>query len=268
VAASTHCIWCFLEIMKAVLLVPLVACTTLGPMPATTGVSALPAGKPGVEVQAAAVPGFLLSDAAHKPKGQPLNQLAGLVDLDRWLLKGVIVGMHSYGDAPDRNFEPYLGYRHREGRASFMGLAYGTKATAEEYGASYEAKRIGGEIAADAILDQPRTWLTLHAQLGVSATYMKATGRYCIDADGVAIDCDENGPNTFADGKLHGTYGAAMVTIAADLGRLPSQFFHEARLSITYAVGSMPRVRNGTQQSADVYQTYGLALTVGFGARD
>ena len=34
------------------------ACTTLGPMPATTGVAAVPSGRPGFELQGGFAPGY------------------------------------------------------------------------------------------------------------------------------------------------------------------------------------------------------------------
>ena len=254
--------------MKVGFLFAICACTSLGPMPATTGVSALPAGRPGAEAQVGVMPGFRLSDAAHEAKANGIAQLSALVDLDRLLLPGLIFGARVYGPDHDTYVEPYLGYRRRFDRVSLAGVAFGTKGSAEQYGASYKATRAGGELAADVIVVQPVRWLTFHVQGAASATYIKASGRYCVDAEGVATDCSENGPNTFVDGRLHGTYVAGTVTIAADVGRIPSQIFHEVRVAFLMAAGSMPRVRNGEQQSANGYAAAGLTLTVGFGAKD
>ena len=57
---------------------------------------AIPAGRPGVEAQVGAVPGFMLSDSAqHEAHGTPLAELAALVDLDRWLdVPGLVVATH------------------------------------------------------------------------------------------------------------------------------------------------------------------------------
>jgi hypothetical protein len=41
-------------------------CTTLGPMPITTAQTPLPSPRPGVEVGAAVVPGYYLSDSVQK----------------------------------------------------------------------------------------------------------------------------------------------------------------------------------------------------------
>ena len=49
--------------MRHLLLIVVVVsgCTTLGPMPATTGVAAIPSGRPGVEAQIGVVPSYHLS---------------------------------------------------------------------------------------------------------------------------------------------------------------------------------------------------------------
>ena len=135
-------------------LISLVGCTALGPMPATTGVSAVPAGRPGGEIQGSLTPMFRLSEAtrAEDPHGQMVAQLAGLFEPDRWLgMPGLIAGVRVFGEEGDIGVEPMLGYRHRLGRLSLAGLAFGTTMSAAENGASYEATRLGGEVALDAV---------------------------------------------------------------------------------------------------------------------
>jgi len=65
-------------------LLALCGCYSLGPVASTTAVSAVPAGRPGIEAQAGFVPGFKLSDGAqHSARGEGMGELAALVDLDR-----------------------------------------------------------------------------------------------------------------------------------------------------------------------------------------
>src|SRR4029079_4754023 len=59
--------------------------TTLGPVPSTTGVSAIPAGKPGAEAQLGAVPSFYLSSSASTPHGAGTGQAAVLLEPDRFV---------------------------------------------------------------------------------------------------------------------------------------------------------------------------------------
>src|SRR5262249_46264781 len=89
-------------------------CTTLGPMPATTGVASLPAGRASLEVQAAAVPGYYLSSAVQKdPKGAAISQAALLVEPDSIIhVPGLVVGARYVGDSSKGGYpEPMLGYR-------------------------------------------------------------------------------------------------------------------------------------------------------------
>src|SRR5262249_12938534 len=86
------------------------ACTTLGPMPATTAISAVRAGRPDVPAQTAILPGWFLSDSASQsPQSQAVGQLSVLVEPDRLLdLPGLIVGARSFGQSHDDSvLEPY-----------------------------------------------------------------------------------------------------------------------------------------------------------------
>ena len=63
------------------LLLFLAACTTLGPMPATTGISAVPAARPGMEAQAGFVPAYFLSTSVQdEAQGTVTSQLSALVE--------------------------------------------------------------------------------------------------------------------------------------------------------------------------------------------
>ncbi len=69
-------------------------CTTLGPMPATTAVSAVPAGRPDAEFQLAAVPGYYLSSSVRQaPTGAGISHLSMLVEPDKLIgVPGLIIG--------------------------------------------------------------------------------------------------------------------------------------------------------------------------------
>src|SRR5665647_2343303 len=74
---------------------------SLGPIAATTGVSALPAERPGGEVQAAVMPVFFLSDATQQDKAPPRAdpQLSALFEPDRLFgTKGLILGLRTWGE--------------------------------------------------------------------------------------------------------------------------------------------------------------------------
>src|SRR5262245_39820513 len=131
------------------------ACTTLGPMPATTGARYAPAARPDITLSAAAVPGYFLSSAVQKDaKGAPIGQASVMVEPDRWVdLPGAVVGGRYVGKSDQGGYpEPMLGYRaylDGEKRLALGGLAYGTRGSGESERASYEAWRVGGEIGSD-----------------------------------------------------------------------------------------------------------------------
>ncbi|MGE0546578.1 MAG: hypothetical protein AB7O24_11235 [Kofleriaceae bacterium] len=255
--------------MKVVLLLGVCACTSFGPMPTTTGLSAVPTGRPGGEIQGALIPSFRLSDAAsgNDRNNQQFPQLAALFEPDRWLkAPGLALGGRVWGKKADVGVEPLVGYRTRlGGRISIAGMGFGTRLSSERYGAKYAATRIGGELAVDAMVWAPLTWLSIHTQAAVAATYVSATGHYCIDDVGNGIDCSEAGPNTFVDGYLQGVYPAVTATLALDVTPAAS-WFHSARIALMGAAGHMPRVIAGHQQWGDRYATLGVALALGFGA--
>src|SRR5687767_1114038 len=89
------------------------ACTSVGPMPTTTAISAVPSDRPSAEAQAAVTPVFRLSNAASgdDQNGQSTPQVSALFDADRLLARGLIVGARLFGESGDAGLEPYLGYR-------------------------------------------------------------------------------------------------------------------------------------------------------------
>ncbi|MBL0219348.1 MAG: hypothetical protein IPQ07_36450 [Myxococcales bacterium] len=244
------------------------ACTTLGPMPATTGVSAIPASRPGVELQAGVMPAFFLSDAAQAtdPGSAATPQLAALLDPDRLFgTKGLILGARTWGDDGDRPFEPMIGLRRRlDDTFAIAGIAFGTHARGAESGASYEATRMGAELAIDASLISLASWLAIHGQATASATYLDATGTYCVGGSGQGVDCDAT--SRHVDGAIEGIYAAATAGISIDLARRPHGMVHGIRVAMMGAIGARPRIRDGVQEpSSDHYKTIGFSLTLGLG---
>ncbi|MGE3768220.1 MAG: hypothetical protein AB7L94_38575 [Kofleriaceae bacterium] len=244
------------------------ACTTLGSMPTTTGVSAVSHGRPGGEVQLAVVPVFRLSNAASGKdrNGQSTAQLSALIDPDRWAVPGLILGARVFGESHDSALEPYVGFRRTFGEGvSFAGVAYGTKMSATEEGASYEAIRAGGEIVADVKMASFGSWGQLHAGGGINAQYISSTGTYCVGDAGNAVDCSDDGTSPTVDGELDGAYTAGNLMLALDFARRPHGNIHVVRVGAMFSFGHMPRLVGGRQQYGDVFLSGGIGLTVGFG---
>jgi hypothetical protein len=255
--------------MKYLVLISLCACTTLGPMPATTAVSAVPSG-PGVEAQAGIVPGFYLSRAAQNiAGGGEMVQLGALVDPGRWLgMPGLILGARLFGQDKDTPGEPLIGYRRALGdSASIAGIVFGTSKRTTRSLASYHGARYGAELAFDAQLLDPTSWLAIHMQFAATASRIVGSGTYCADNNGIAIDCDLNHPNNdhLIDGRASGVFPSGTITVAADAFRNHNGLFHGTRLALLISVGEMPLVKDGVQQSSAQYFSGGLTLTLGFG---
>lgn len=246
------------------------SCTTLGPVPATTAVPAIPAGAPGIEAQVGLVPGFYLSRSAQNQSGGAIMpQLSALFDPDRLLgLPGLIIGARLYGQDKDTPSEPMIGYRHAfDDSLSGSIIGFGTSASATRHLASYSATHVGAEAAIDAKLGELAWWFQLHWQLAASATHVSASGTYCANDMDVAVDCDLDKPatNHVIDRKLSGTYGAATSTIALDLFRSPS-IFAGARLGWMLAAGTMPVVQPTGNSATSLYWSTGLTVSFGLGA--
>lgn len=238
-------------------------------MPATTGVSAIPAGRPGLDAQVGTVPAFYASQSAqNEAKGAAVAQAAILVEPDRYLrLPGLVVGARMFGQSGDTLGEPYLGYRRRVSeRISIGGGAYGTAKRTTKQLASYHATRAGAEASIDANVAQPASWLAIHAQASISATHILTSGTYCVDAMGLAKDCDDGtqANNTMISGKQTGIYPAATATLALASLR-ETGVFRAAQLALVGSVGSMPLVQNGAKTGTGMYEGLGLTLTVGIG---
>jgi hypothetical protein len=258
--------------MKVVPLVAIAlsACTTLGPMPATTGISAVPTGRPGMEAQGGIVPAFFLSKAVQdKAGGAVTSQLSALVEPDRLLgIPGLVLGARVFGQSGDTPGEPYIGYRRQvDEDIAVAGIVYGTSKQSASKLASYHATRVGGEAAIDAKLWAPVSWLGLHAQGALAATVISASGTYCVDDMGIAKDCDITTPanNTMLDGTISGVFPAATATLAVDV-KTRNGLFHGARVAALAAAGEMPLVQSGMQNATGSYYSIGLLLTLAVGA--
>jgi hypothetical protein len=248
------------------------ACTTLGPMPATTGISAVPLGRPGAQAQLGSMPGFYASQAAkNEAKGAPIQHLSALFDPDRWLpVKAIVIGARVFGQDGDTPGEPYVGYRSKvNDRVAVGAVAFGSSKRSESRLASYHGVRAGAEGAVDAELWAPSHWFSVHAQAAASITRILASGTYCVDVEGIAKDCDEMDPSTnvMASGKTTGVYPAATGTLALELGSR-SGLFDSARLALLGGMGRMPLVEGGTENGTGTYYTLGASLTLGVAFAD
>lgn len=256
-------------LLGSFLAVAATACTTLGPTPATTGVSAVPVGRPGVELQAGIMPAFYLSDAAHDGDGEgaATAQVHAIIEPDRLFgTKGLILGARAWGEDGDSPIEPMIGYRRKLDNAfSIAGVAYGGHASGASSGASYQTTRFGGELAIDAGIAS--RWVGAHLLASVSATYLDASGEYCVGSDGYAIDCEDTSRRV--DGTVEGIYTAATAGVALDIARRPHGSVHAIRVFLLGAAGKMPRLRDGMQMPSNSgYFSIGLGLSLGFGSPD
>lgn len=254
-------------------LIACAGCTTLGPMPATTGVSPVPLERPGAEVGVAIVPGYFLSSGVtENPKGGAMPQLSALLDPDRWLgVPGLVAGARLWGIKDAGTFlEPLVGYRRRVDRFSIGGLGYVSHGSQDNRDASLSVTRFGGEVMADVRATPESKWLELHFEIAAALTALWADGRYCVDAEGkYGIDCPQppDMPGTMVATSADGLYPSGKVGAAVELGRHLASAFHGIRLGIDLAAGSMPTARFGEQKDPKGYLSLGLSLTLGLGAR-
>jgi hypothetical protein len=252
-------------------------CTSLGPMPATTAMSSIPANRASDEGQVGFTPGFYLSEAVKPdPGGRAPGQAALLFEPDHLIgLPGLVVGGRYVGDSDALAYpEPLLGYRtylDDNRRFAVSAIGYVTRATGSRNGAAYAATRGGGEAGFDFRVTPANEWFELHLAGGASLTGISASGRYCIDRQQrFAVDCPEgpDEPVERMDGidvKAGGLYPAGVATVAFDVGRRLRGVFHGGRLALTVGGGTMPRVVSGQQVNAYPFSSAGLTLTIGFG---
>jgi hypothetical protein len=241
-------------------------------MPATTALSVVPAGRPRAEVGLAAIPGYYLSSAVSEdPQGAAVRQASLVVEPDEWLgVPGLLVGARAVGSDDIGVYgEPMLGYRHAfgdAGRLSLGAVGFGTKASASENHASYEATRIGAELGGDLRITPKYSVLELHVLLGGSLTALDASGNYCLDAGGRhGVDCPDESP-VRSHASASGFYPALNAGLAFDLAQHLDLAFHGARLAFLYSGGFMPRVVSAEQVDPEPYGSFGLALTLYLGS--
>jgi len=259
-------------ILGLALLLATSGCTTLGPMPATTGASFAPAARPDVTLSAGAVPGYFLSTSVQQEeKGASVWQGSVLVEPDRWIgLPGAVIGGRYVGKSDQGGYpEPMLGYRTRLGeerRLALGGLLYGTHASGESERASYEAWRGGGEVGADFRITPESHWLELHVFGSAALTALSAEGEYCLDADlRYGVDCNEMLLPVSAEAR--GFYPSFDAGLGFEVARHLSSVFHGVRLDLQIGAGTMPTVVGAEQTSARTYAAVGGGLSVGLGAK-
>lgn len=247
-------------------------CTTLGPMPAMTGQTLVPNERPGVEGQAAAIPGYYLSSAVQEsPKGTPVNQASLMVEPGEVIgVPGLSAGARYVGKNSEGGYlEPMVRYRaHLDREKVFAAgvVGYGTYASGDANQASYSAARGGAEVGADARVTPESRWVEVHLAGSVGLTALSAKGEYCVDQNGrYAVDCGDP-PVTLTKASAKGFYPSAGGAIAVDLGQHFDGVFHGGRIAALGAVGKMPRIVSGEQTDAKTYVSAGLAVTLGFGA--
>lgn len=251
-----------------------VGCTTLGPMPAMTGVPLAPLERPGMEVQAAAVPGYNLSESTQsQPKSDVLPQLLALLEPDELLgLPGLTVGGRYAGESKaGASIEPLLGYRgylDPDKRLSLAAFGFGTYTSAKRDGADYKALRGGLELGADVRLTPRSRWAELHTYFGGTLTGLDAEGHYCLDSNRVyGSDCPDPPPEPApVPASVSGFFPTGHVGLSLDLGRHLKSTFHGVRLALDLAGGAMPTLRGGEQQSARFFANAGLSVTLGLGS--
>jgi hypothetical protein len=250
------------------------ACTTLGPMPAITALPPVPLERPGLELQAAAVPGYYLSSSVQaEPKSASLPQVLGLLEPDDVLgLPGLIVGARYAGSADEgAALEPLVGYRtfvDAARRFSLAGVGFITYQNGEDGAASFHALRGGADLGTDVRITPTSKYIELHANAGASLTLLDARGNYCVGADGrFGIDCPADAQQRqLVAASAGGLFPAAHAGLSLDFARHMRAAFHGVRLALDVAGGSMPTVVSGEQDDAKWYGAAGLSLTLGFGA--
>jgi len=250
-----------------------VGCTQLGPMPATTALSHVPSGRPGVELTAGSVPGYFVSDGAEdEPDNHEVAQAALTFEPDRLLgVPGLFVGVRGVsGSDSDSYAEPLLGYRVRLDRArrfSAGAALFAAGASDTMKFASYEMLRGGAELGGDLRITPESDYAELHAALGGSLVGLDADGEYCLDPEGrYGVDCPDEG-RVLTRASVSGVYPALNTALSLDFGRHLAGVFHGGRLALLFSTGTQPRLVAAEQTGPHVYASFGLSLSLGFGAR-
>ncbi|HEY3236243.1 MAG TPA: hypothetical protein VGJ84_16115 [Polyangiaceae bacterium] len=259
------------SVFAVVCALPALACTTLGPMPATTGIAAAPMQRPSVGAQFGFIPGYYLSSAVQKnPKGSSFTQLALLLEPDRWIVPGLIAGARIVGSKDTGSYiEPGAGYRaflDSDRRVAVGGVAFGTHSSHSKDYASYDATRMGAEALLDVRPTPWSKWFELHLLAGASFTGLWASGDYCLDVDGLyGVQCPNTNPLP-VHARASGLYPALTGGLALDFARHLEKFFHGGSFAVLASAGTMPAVVGKEQKSAKIYGSVGATLSLAFGA--
>lgn len=251
-----------------------VGCTQLGPMPATTAISNIPSGRPGVELTAGSVPGYFLSDGTEDdPDNHSMPQVALLFEPDRLIgVPGLYAGVRGVGgNDSDAYAEPLLGYRlklDRVRRFSAGAAVFATGASDGMNGASYSMTRGGAELGGDVRITPESDYAELHASLGGSLVGLDADGEYCLDENGrYGVDCPDSAPDrVLNEASVSGLYPALNAGLSLDFGRDLRGAFHGGRLAFLFSAGTQPRLVAAEQVDPRAYASFGLSLSLGFGA--
>jgi hypothetical protein len=250
----------------------ILGCTTLGPMPASTGVGAVPAGRPAAELGIGVVPGYYLSSGARQsPQGAGLTQGSLLIEPDRLIhVPGLVVGARHVGDSDTPGyFEPLAGYRcfiDDNERLAATGVGYLTHATGSQDGASYSATRGGLEVGFDVRATPRNRGIELHGNASAALTGLSAHGQYCLDPALQYGETCSDPPVRLTPVSVSGLYPSATAGLSLDFARHLAVFFHGGRLALVVAGGTMPTAIGGQQRSAHWYGSAGVSLMLGFGA--
>ena len=242
-------------------------------MPAMTGIPTAPLERPGVQLQAALVPGYYLSSTVtEEPKAAQIPQLAGVFEPDELiavpgLLAGArYAGSHSAGAA----LEPLIGYRtylDDDKRFSLATLGFMAYASGAQKGASFTALRGGLEAGVDARLTPPSHYAELHTNLGATFTGLNADGQYCLGPDArYGVDCPTDGSGVPVLASASGIFPSGHAGLSLDFAQRLRVPFQGVRLAADLAGGTLPTVVGGQQHNAQLFGSAGLSLTVGIGA--
>lgn len=247
------------------------ACTRIGAVPTSTGVSPIAHGKPGFDVQTGGLPGFYASQSTNPTdSGDVFGELGGTIEPDRLAgLKGLIFGGAMVDGDGSAVFQPYAGWRgylDSDHTAALAAVAFGSSGyDSEEDGpASVTIKRVGAEVTGDLDLTRSSRTIGVHLLAGASVQRLDARGDYCVGTDGDGIDCNDSGTlirNASADVVI----GAGRGGLAVDFARARDSWFHGGRVEFVWSMGAMPRVINGREEGRQLYKSAGLTLTLGFG---
>lgn len=247
------------------------ACTRIGAVPTSTGVSPIAHGKPGLDVQTGGLPGFYVSQSTRDAdSGDVFGEVGATMEPDRLTgLKGFIFGAAMVDSDGAPVFQPYAGWRgflDAGHTAALAAVAFGSSGyDAEEADPAHvSVKRVGAEVTGDLDLTQSSRTLGLHVLAGASIQRLDASGDYCIGSDGDGTDCHDSS-TLIRNASVGAVISAGRGGLALDFARGRDSWFHGGRVEFVWSMGTMPRVQNGREIGSQLYKSAGLTLTLGIG---